>query len=326
MIPLGTSEDSFAITILPGTSHLQVLLISSSKETQRVVAQQPPGGAGRILKDDIEIKGGTGKWSARIIGKENDSVPTPLRDETLNPFGDPVSPSFATAVDIPENALQILRAISTHSANGPTPVHVTNLGLDLDEQTARSAWEYLRDKKLIRTYSIPFTARINANGIDLLNQVQPSIGGPQIGPADQTIQAGGRQPKNQQGLTSNNDLFKWLDPSARNVLGRAMGISEAVSSDGIIHMEHLIKGLLDEKSSSVQRLLETAGVTTETVAESVFNATGLRLVEGYTAQELLAMPELSKHVTAAINGAAQFAVASRAKLVEGIHLSMVPSQ
>jgi len=225
-------------------------------------------------------------------------------------------------VDIPEKALQLLRAISTHSANGPTPVSVTDLGLDLDERTAKSAWEYLRDKNLIKTYSIPFTARINANGTDLLNRMlnQSLSDSPQTRPADQMIQAGARKQTNKQRLSSNNDLFEKLDLSARNVLGRAIGISEAIRSDGLIHMEHLIKGLLDEKSSSVQDLLETAGLTTERVAEMISNATGRRLDEDYTAQEPSAMPKLSKHVTAAVNSAAQYAEVSGAKLVEGVHL------
>jgi len=85
-------------------------------------------------------------------------------------------------------------------------------------------------------------------------------------------------------------------------------------------MEHLIKGLLDEKSSSARDLLETAGMTTEKVAEMIFNATGHRLIEDYTAQEPSEMPKLSKHVTAAVKSAAQYAEVSGAKLIEGVHL------
>lgn len=68
-IPLDPAGDSFAITVLPGTNQLQVLLASSSKEIQTVVAQQPPGGPQFILEDDIEINGGVGTWTPQIFGK-----------------------------------------------------------------------------------------------------------------------------------------------------------------------------------------------------------------------------------------------------------------
>lgn len=68
-IPLDPSGDSFTITVLAGTNHLQVLLNSSSNEIQTVVAQQPPGGPEHILEDDIEINGGVGTWTPQIIGK-----------------------------------------------------------------------------------------------------------------------------------------------------------------------------------------------------------------------------------------------------------------
>jgi hypothetical protein len=68
-IPLDASGDSFTITILPGTNHLQVLLQSASNEIQTVVVQQPPGGAEFILEDDIEINGGVGTWTPQIVGK-----------------------------------------------------------------------------------------------------------------------------------------------------------------------------------------------------------------------------------------------------------------
>ncbi len=96
------------------------------------------------------------------------------RDRKRKSQGNPDS-----TVEIPANAAQLLQAISIHSGNSPTPVSVTDLGLKLDERTVKSAWEYLRDRNLITTYTVPFTARVNANGTELLEKMsgasRPSV-------------------------------------------------------------------------------------------------------------------------------------------------------
>ena len=227
-----------------------------------------------------------------------------------------------STLEIPENAFNLLRAISKHSENSSTPVFVTDLGLDLDERTAKSAWEYLRDRNLIRTYSLPFTARINANGTDLLEKMS-NISKPSNPPsqtAEHSIRVTGGEQSSEMVQIGNEDLFEKLDQSARNVLGRATGISQASRSDGRVHMEHLVKGLLDESASGARDFFENAGLTSEKVVEIIFTATGHRLTDGYTAGEPSAMPKLSKHVSAAVKSAAEYAEDSSAKLVGGTHL------
>lgn len=67
-VPVDDSGDSFTIEVRPGTDLLQVLFVSSSPKFQTLVAQQPPGGDGCILQDDIAIIGGTGDWSPQVTG------------------------------------------------------------------------------------------------------------------------------------------------------------------------------------------------------------------------------------------------------------------
>lgn len=197
-----------------------------------------------------------------------------------------------------------------------------DLGLDLDERTAKSAWEYLRDRNLIQTYSLPFTARINANGTDLLgknsNALRPSSSPNRA--AGPTIRESGREQSSELFQIGNEDLFKKLDQSAKNALGRATGVSQALRSDGRVHMEHLVKGLLDESASGARDFFEKAGLTTERVVEIIFTATGHRLTDAYTAGEPSVMPKLSKHVSAAVKSAVEYAADSSAGLVGGADL------
>jgi len=107
------------------------------------------------------------------------------RDRKRQPNG-----TMKTRGDLPENAFSLLSAISTHSENNSTPVFVTDLGLNMDEQAAKTAWEYLRDRNLIRTYSLPYSARINSNGTDLLAKISTvtNLSNPLSKIADHTIQ------------------------------------------------------------------------------------------------------------------------------------------
>jgi len=225
-------------------------------------------------------------------------------------------------VQIPEDALDLLRAISRHSENSSTPVFVMDLGLDLDERMAKSAWEYLRDRNLIRTYSLPFTARINANGTDLLEQMlnAPRSSRPLSRDAERSTPASGGERTSKTVQIGDENMFEKLDQSARNVLGRATGISQASRSDGLVHMEHLVKGLLDEPASGARDFFERAGLTIERVVEIISTAIGRSLPGTYTNTEPVAMPKVSKHVGAAVKSAAQHAFEEGADLVGGTHL------
>jgi hypothetical protein len=67
-------------------------------------------------------------------------------------------------------ALKLLKAIYDVTRDSDTPVFVVELGdrTGLSEAEAQAAWRYLRDRRLIDTFSIPNTGRINANGVDAI--------------------------------------------------------------------------------------------------------------------------------------------------------------
>jgi cation transport regulator ChaC len=82
-------------------------------------------------------------------------------------------------------ALRLLQALydATRNQTEPAIVHMLNTGLS--EPESQAAWRYLKDRGLIETFSIPYTARINAAGIDAIEGAkrrpdQPSANFPSV--------------------------------------------------------------------------------------------------------------------------------------------------
>jgi hypothetical protein len=71
-------------------------------------------------------------------------------------------------------ALRLLKRIYDRTRSSTDPVFVVELGADagLTEQESQAAWRYLKDKGLIETFTLPFTARINAAGIHAIEDAQ----------------------------------------------------------------------------------------------------------------------------------------------------------
>jgi hypothetical protein len=71
-------------------------------------------------------------------------------------------------------ALRLLAAIYERTRHTGQPIFVAecahDLGLSDDE--VQAAWRYLRDKRLIETFNLDYTARINAYGTDLIEKAQ----------------------------------------------------------------------------------------------------------------------------------------------------------
>jgi TIR domain len=67
------------------------------------------------------------------------------------------------------NAWVLLKAIHEKTRSGTRPIDdVSRLITELTEEEARAAFRYLKDKGLIQTFSLPYAARINADGIDAI--------------------------------------------------------------------------------------------------------------------------------------------------------------
>jgi hypothetical protein len=73
-------------------------------------------------------------------------------------------------------ALRLLEAIYDLTLNRAEPVFVSKLAPDLGmpEEEAQAAWRYLSEKGLIKTFNIPYTARINAYGSDKIENARRS--------------------------------------------------------------------------------------------------------------------------------------------------------
>jgi hypothetical protein len=63
-------------------------------------------------------------------------------------------------------ALQLLNAIYVKTHNRTDSVFISELETGLLEEDLKAAWRYLKDRRLIDTFNIAYTARINGRGID----------------------------------------------------------------------------------------------------------------------------------------------------------------
>src|SRR5579862_1957298 len=70
-----------------------------------------------------------------------------------------------------DRAMRLLALVRERTEHTHEPVVVTDLATEcqLSVAEAQAAWEYLRDHRLIDTYNLRYSARINAKGIDLLD-------------------------------------------------------------------------------------------------------------------------------------------------------------
>ena len=69
-------------------------------------------------------------------------------------------------------ALRLLQGLYDATRAKTEPVLIDELETGLSEQDLKAAWHYLKDRGLIRTFSIPYTASINAAGIDAIEGAQ----------------------------------------------------------------------------------------------------------------------------------------------------------
>ena len=69
-------------------------------------------------------------------------------------------------------ALRLLEALYQATRGKEEPVFLQDLHTDLSEEDARTAWAYLKDRHLMKTYAMPYAARINAAGIDAIENAQ----------------------------------------------------------------------------------------------------------------------------------------------------------
>ena len=69
-------------------------------------------------------------------------------------------------------ALRLLKSLYDATRAKTEPVLIDEIETGLSEEELKAAWHYLKDRGLIRTYSIPYTASIDAAGIDAIEGAQ----------------------------------------------------------------------------------------------------------------------------------------------------------
>jgi hypothetical protein len=69
-------------------------------------------------------------------------------------------------------ALRLLKALYDATRAKTEPGFIEEINTGLSEEDAKAAWRYLKDRGLIDTFSIPYTARINGAGIDAIEGAQ----------------------------------------------------------------------------------------------------------------------------------------------------------
>jgi hypothetical protein len=73
---------------------------------------------------------------------------------------------------VQSSALRLLQAIYDRTRDQANPVFVMELNVGLSEEESKSAWRYLKDKGLIQTFNLDYTARINAAGVDAIESAR----------------------------------------------------------------------------------------------------------------------------------------------------------
>lgn len=69
-------------------------------------------------------------------------------------------------------ALLLLKAIYDKTRNRTDPVFVAEIAGSLSEEEAKAAWRYLKNRGLIDTFNIAYTARISGAGVDAIENAQ----------------------------------------------------------------------------------------------------------------------------------------------------------
>jgi hypothetical protein len=92
--------------------------------------------------------------------------------------------------DIQARAIRLLEAIRSKTEKSRQPVFVSEIAheLQMDQAAAEGAFRYLAGKRLVDTFSIPYTGRINAAGHDALTSVRQLSNGNVAPPSAQPMQ------------------------------------------------------------------------------------------------------------------------------------------
>lgn len=110
-------------------------------------------------------------------------------------------------------AMRLLALVRERTEHSHEPVFVAELApaCQMSPEESEAAWRYLRDLRLIDTFSIPYTARINAQGIDALDSAPKSHSGDGALRTQPATARGYGRVDPQEGLDRAREVSKELD-------------------------------------------------------------------------------------------------------------------
>jgi hypothetical protein len=68
--------------------------------------------------------------------------------------------------------MRLLKSVYDVTRATTKPVFIGKLNTGLSPEDAKAAWRYLKDKRLVDTFNIDYTARINGAGVDAIENAQ----------------------------------------------------------------------------------------------------------------------------------------------------------
>jgi hypothetical protein len=183
-------------------------------------------------------------------------------------------------------ALRLLEAIYEHTVITRNPVHATKLAATIGstEEEALAAWQYLKERNLIKTYNIAGAARVNANGIDTFENARkhPDKPTPGFGSATYNtihihhmhgggIQQAGAHSTQHQTITYNSKDFDDLW-QAIEILGQRideLNLDAAAKKKALVQVDTIKAQLGDDEPSS--NIIREAGRTLRNITEGAIS-------------------------------------------------------
>jgi hypothetical protein len=185
--------------------------------------------------------------------------------------------------NIQARALRLLEAIYEKTVNTGNSVHATKLAVTIGstEQEALAAWQYLKEKNLIKTYNIAGEASVNASGIDIYENARSHPDNPPPGFGSITynnvtihhvegggIQVAGSHSTQHQSITYNSKDYDDLRHIVEIFTQRIdeLNLDDAAKRDALAQVE-TIKAQLSVKPNPT--IIKEAGRSLRSITEGV---------------------------------------------------------
>lgn len=159
-------------------------------------------------------------------------------------------------------ALRLLKFLYDATRARTEPVFIEELNSGLSEEDAKAAWRYLKDRGLIDTFNIAYTARINGAGVDAIEGArrrpdQPSANFPSVSYniVYNTVHVGtiNNSPVQQGGVQSTQNQN--VTYSAQDIAELTRFVKEVASHMGELQLDAALKRKAEAQLATLQAQL-----------------------------------------------------------------------